>query len=116
MTSVKFIVHTPDEFRDALPESGVFDFTDCRIKVHANEFTDISELRQITKVLEAAIHVTDVEILTRPYNLETSYEENGIHVEVISVPISVAEGKPDTKSGLRPRSNQRPRTPRKPSE
>jgi hypothetical protein len=70
MSSVKFIIHTPDEFRDALPESGVFEFTDCKVKVHANEFTEISELRQITKVLEAAIHVTDVEILTRTYNLE----------------------------------------------
>jgi hypothetical protein len=106
MTSVKFIVHTPDEFRDALSESGVFDFTDCKLKVQANEFTDISELQQITKILGAAIHVTDVEIKTRPYDLSFDYDENGIHVEVISVSNYTTGIK---KSGLRPRTSNKKR-------
>jgi hypothetical protein len=106
MSSVKFIVHTPDEFRDALPESGVFDFTDCILKVQANEFTEIAELQQITKILGAAIHITDVEIKTRPYDLAFDYEENGIHIEVTSVPLSIAERK---TTGLRPRTPNKKR-------
>jgi hypothetical protein len=106
MTTVKFIVHTPDEFRDALPESGVFDFTDCKLKVQANEFTEVSELHQITKILGAAIHVTDIEIKTRPYDLSFDYDQNGIHIEVISVPMYTSGVK---KSGLRPRTPNKKR-------
>jgi len=101
MTTVKFIVHTPEEFRDALPESGVFEFTDCKLKVQANEFTEVGELHRITKILGAAIHVTDVEIKTRPYDLAFDYEENGIHIEITSVPLSIAENR---TSGVRPRT------------
>ena len=105
MTSIRFIVHTPEEFRDALAESGVFDLVDCKMKVKANEFTEVRDLTKITQLLEAAINVTDVEVVTRPYDLSLNYEENGIEIEITSVSTY--------QSGIR-NSGLRPRTPKKP--
>lgn len=56
------LVDTYDDFRDLLPSSGVFEFTDCAVEIWCPLNSDIEEVNRMVHLLESMVHVTDVKI------------------------------------------------------
>lgn len=54
-----------DAFRDAIPSSGVFDMTDCAVKIWCPEKSDTKEIERMVNLLESMVHVTDVQVGSR---------------------------------------------------
>lgn len=48
--------------RDSLPSSGVFDMTDCAVKIWCPLNSDVAEVQRMVSLIESMVHVTDVEI------------------------------------------------------
>lgn len=51
-----------EEFRDALPSSGLFDMTDCRVEILCPELSEVSEIQRMITLIESMVHVTDVRV------------------------------------------------------
>lgn len=51
-----------DEFRDAIPTSGVFDMMDCAVEIWCPEASDVDEVQKMVNLLESMVHVTDIQI------------------------------------------------------
>lgn len=62
MTSRTLTVKTYDEFRDALPFSGVFDMTDCSVEIWCPEIAEAQEVERMVALIESMVHVTDVRV------------------------------------------------------
>lgn len=51
-----------DSFRDTLPDSGVFEMTDCSVEIWCPEHSDTDEIDRMVRLIESMVHVTDVQI------------------------------------------------------
>ena len=51
-----------NEFRDAVPSSGVFDMLDCEVEIRCPLESDVQEVQKMVTLLESMVHVTDVAI------------------------------------------------------
>ena len=56
------LVDSYDDFRDLLPTSGVFEFTDCSVEFLCPMNSDVEEVNRMVHLLESMVHVTDVRI------------------------------------------------------
>lgn len=65
------IIHVDnyDDFRDLLPSSGVFEFTDCAVEFLCPMNSDVEEINRMVHLLESMVHVTDVKIGSDTENL-----------------------------------------------
>ncbi len=83
MTStINLIVQTPEEFRAALPESGLFDMYDCALWMEVPAGAPVQEIEQITKTLQSFINVTDIEITSADDGLGQYY------ISIVETPFS----------------------------
>lgn len=84
--TVKLLVRNADDLRDALPTSGLFDMADCVVLIDCPIVSSVTEVKQMVSIVESAINVVDVEV--------TSYTDGEDYiVEIIEVPIDLAEGR-----------------------
>jgi hypothetical protein len=51
-----------DDFRDMLPNSGLFDMTDCSVEIWCPEASEIEEIQRMVLLIESMVHVTDVKV------------------------------------------------------
>jgi hypothetical protein len=51
-----------DDLRESLPNSGLFEMTDCAIEIWCPEFAKANEVQRMVTLLESMVHVTDVRI------------------------------------------------------
>lgn len=58
-----------DDFRDLLPSSGIFEYTDCAVEIWCPLNSDIDEINRMVHLLESMVHVTDVKIGSDTENL-----------------------------------------------
>lgn len=56
------IANNYDDLRDMLPNSGLFEFTDCAIEIWCPEFAQADEIQRMVRLLESMVHVTDVRV------------------------------------------------------
>lgn len=59
MTTIKLNVNSAEEFREALPTSGLFEMTDCDIKIYAPWDAPVADLQLMTLLLESAINIVE---------------------------------------------------------
>lgn len=45
-----------------LPNSGLFDMTDCAVEIWCPEAAEIEEIQRMVSLVESMVHVTDVKI------------------------------------------------------
>lgn len=45
-----------------LPNSGLFDMTDCAVEIWCPEAAEIEEVQRMVSLVESMVHVTDVKI------------------------------------------------------
>lgn len=63
MTNARTLkVKTYADFRDMLPNSGLFDMTDCAVEIWCPEAAEIEEIQRMVSLVESMVHVTDVKI------------------------------------------------------
>jgi hypothetical protein len=55
-------VHSADELRDELPNSGVFDMTDCTVELGCPLDSHTEEIEKMVNLIESMIHVVDVKV------------------------------------------------------
>ena len=51
-----------DDFRDLLPTSGIFEYTDCVVEIWCPMDSEVEEVDRMVHLLESMVHVTDVKI------------------------------------------------------
>lgn len=90
---INLIVRSSEEFRRALPETGLFDIYDCEIAIKTSSYTSVFDVDDIVKLTQACINVTDVDI-----QLDDSLDDE-IHVSIVEVPLYVAEKRNPPKRG-----------------
>ncbi|NBU22534.1 MAG: hypothetical protein EBS38_01245 [Actinobacteria bacterium] len=61
-----------DEFRDLLPTSGIFDFTDCSVEIWCPEFAQADEVQRMVNLLESMVHLTDAKISSTPETMSSA--------------------------------------------
>jgi hypothetical protein len=61
-----------DDFRDMLPNSGLFDMTDCSVEIWCPEASEIEEIQRMVVLIESMVHVTDVKVGSDIENLISS--------------------------------------------
>jgi hypothetical protein len=84
--SVKLQVNSPDELRDALPQSGVFEMTDCKVQIDAPGDADEADIEKMITMINSIINVTNI---TVTFIIDISF----FHVKIEDVPLQVAEGR-----------------------
>jgi hypothetical protein len=62
-------VQNYDDFREMLPQSGLFDMTDCALEIWCPELAQVEEIDRMVKLVESMVHVTDVRIGSDVQNL-----------------------------------------------
>jgi hypothetical protein len=74
-----------DDFRDMLPNSGLFDMTDCSVEIWCPEASEIEEIQRMVILIESMVHVTDVKIgsdienlISSDYRVVITEDSNGI--------------------------------------
>lgn len=60
-----------DEFRDLLPNSGVFDMLDCQVEIYCPELAPAAEVQKMVNTIESMINVTDVVVSSTPETLHS---------------------------------------------
>jgi hypothetical protein len=86
---IRLLVENAQEYREALPETDIFDKYDCNIAITCPEDTLIKEIDEISFFTRACINVVDITVK----NAETKY--NMIQVDITEVPIHIAERRPE---------------------
>lgn len=81
-SSINLIVHNAEEFRAALPESGLFDMFDCAMWIEVPSDAPVQEIEQMTKTLQSFINVTDIEVTTVDDGLSQYY------ISIVETPFS----------------------------
>lgn len=76
-----------DEFREALPESGVFDIFDCQMLVEFSPNTVIHDLEKYITILESCINIVNLDIQPK-HGLDS-----GLRITISEVPLHVAENR-----------------------
>ena len=102
------LVHDPEEFRDSLASSGVFDIFDCKMLVEFNPDTVLQDLEQYVAILEACINLVDLDVQPgRDLDEE-------VRITLSEVPLHVAENRsapdyiyPKSKPAKRPHPSNR---------
>jgi hypothetical protein len=98
--------HDPNEFRESLPESGVFDIFDCRLLIEFSPHAVIQDLEKYVTILESCINIVDMDI--QPNYLLSSDGE--VKLTISEVPLHVAENRtPPTRMYERPARTRKPR-------
>lgn len=106
-------VHEPDDFRDALPSSGVFDIFDCRMLLEFSPHSVIQDLEKYVMILESCINIVDMDVQP-DFSLGL---EDGIKITITEVPLHIAENrKPPTRTYKRPTKAQKPAPTPPPAE
>lgn len=83
MTShINLIVHSPEEFRAALPESGLFDMYDCAMWMEVPADAPVYEVEQFTKILSSFINVTDINVTAVEDGMSQYY------ISIVETPIT----------------------------
>jgi hypothetical protein len=100
---IRLLVENAEEYRSALPETGIFEKFDCSLNILCPEDTLISEIDAISFFTRACINVVDITVK----NADTKY--NMIQVDITEVPVHIAEKRPE-----RPLSRPAPRAKAKP--
>jgi hypothetical protein len=85
---INLIVKDAEDFRQQIPESGLFELYDVSILVEASGFTPVSDLDEISTYLHAAINIVDFQVKKLGF-----LEEPEIHISIAEVPIHVAENR-----------------------
>lgn len=86
--SIKILVETADDLRDALPTSGLFEMTDCTALIDCPLDSSASEVRKMVAILEGAIHLTDVVVVGNVAHSGPEYL-----IELTEVSVDAAEGR-----------------------
>ena len=98
-------VHDPEEFREALPQSGVFDIFDCRLLVEFNANVVIRDLEKYVMILESCINIVDMDVQPAFDGLE----DDEVRITISEVPLHVAENRnPPTRVYPTPKPVGRP--------
>lgn len=80
-------VHSPEDFRESLPSSGVFDIFDCKMLVEFNPNTVLQHLEQYVTILESCINLVDLDVQPgRDLDEE-------VRITISEVPLHVAENR-----------------------
>lgn len=82
---VRLLVENAEEYKSALPETGIFEKFDCNLEITCPDDTFISEIEKISSFTRACINVVDIKVK----NGLTKY--NMIEVNLVEVPIHIAE-------------------------
>lgn len=98
-------VHDPEEFREALPSSGVFDIFDCRLLLEFNANVVIQDLEKYVMILESCINIVDMDVQPAFDGLE----DDEVRITISEVPLHVAENRnPPTRVYPTPKPVGRP--------
>lgn len=114
---IRLLVENAEEYRSALPETGIFEKFDCNLDIICPEDTLISEIDAISFFTRACINVVDITVK----NASTKY--NMIQVDITEVPVHVAERRPERglprpapKAKAKPKPKANNDTPTPPSK
>jgi hypothetical protein len=83
MTKIEMTVESVEEFKERLPETGLFEIYDCSMLLQCPEHLLVTEVEEITRFLNSCINVADIEIVATESSL--------IHITLKEVPIHIAE-------------------------
>lgn len=83
---INLIVKDAEDFRQQIPETGLFDMFDVSVLVEASGFTSVRDLDEISTYLHAAINIVDYQVKKLGF-----LDEPEIHVSIAEVPIHVAK-------------------------
>lgn len=86
----------PDELRDLLPSSGVFEMLDCEVEIYCPEMATADDIQKMVTTIESMINVTDVRVSATP---ETFYLDH--------YRITITEVQPPYSNGLFNRGTSR---------
>jgi hypothetical protein len=104
--STVLTVHDPEEFRDALPTSGVFDIFDCSMLLEFSPHAVVQDLEKYVNILESCIHIVDMDVQPN-YELD---DDGQIRITISEVPLHVAENRtPPARMYERPTRTRKPR-------
>jgi hypothetical protein len=87
MTNINLIVHNPEEFRAALPESGLFEMFDCAMWMEVPTDAPVQDIEQMTLTLQSFINVTDIEVTTVDDGL------NQYYISIVETPFTKRKSK-----------------------
>lgn len=73
----------PNDFREKLPRSGVFEMLDCEVEIYCPELASTEDIQKMVNTIESMINVVDVRISSTPEKL---------HSETYQVIITEIEG------------------------
>lgn len=82
-------VYSADEFREALPTSGVFEMVDCKVELVCPPTAQTEEVEKMATVIESMINVTDFRVIGVP----RSEDEETYLITITDVPFQVAKGR-----------------------
>jgi hypothetical protein len=85
-TKVSLKVTSYAQLRDTIHHSGLFDMTDCDIKLTCPEASPVEEIERMVNVLESVINVVKVDIVIDRFAFEYL-------VDIHEVPVDNARGK-----------------------
>lgn len=80
---------TPDELRDLLPNSGVFDMLDCVVEIYPPENATTDDIEKMVSTIESMINVVDVRVTSTPESIHpdnTTYQ-----VDITEVPNTLVQ-------------------------
>jgi hypothetical protein len=86
---LRLLVENAEEYKSALPETGIFEKFDCNLDIICPEDTPLKEIDEISFFTRACINVVDITVK----NAETKY--NMIQVDLTEVPVHIAERRPE---------------------
>lgn len=88
---IQILASDPNDFRDMLPTSGVFDMMDCNVNVETNLDVPIKEIERYLTILKACVNVVDIEFSS---SVVSELNENELLFTVYEIPVHVAENRP----------------------
>lgn len=92
---INMIVQDAEDFRQQLPETGLFEILDCAVLVEASDFTPVHEIETISKYLHYAINVVDFKVVP----ISERMDHGDIHISIAEVPVHIAENRPKRDPG-----------------
>lgn len=76
-----------NDFREKLPNSGVFEMMDCEVEIYCPELAETEDVERMVNTIESMINVVDIRITSTPETLHNSTYQ----VIIREVPIQVAK-------------------------
>lgn len=84
--SIRLHIATPDELRDALPQSGIFEMYDCQLAIEAPGMAMEEDIEKMIAIVKSTINVTSAHV-----SYVVDNEDFGVTIS--EVPLQVAEGR-----------------------